>query len=280
MRASVADVSQVLSIALATLSAHSVPLAAEPLDPSEPQYGWREVWGGADATKDVWLLYSGITIAPWSRDIYSDGWRFRIASGYGRYDYDYARSMPVEPNCGRPPYPACSYAPIRFNGTGNYTYTDVLIGYHMRLGELTAKAFAGAAMSTQNMSHPDPMSPVLGTEFGVKGIVELWLNLGNNGWTSLDLSYGTAHDTASVRWRAGWRVVSSISIGPELRFDKNAADAEVLDGMFRAGVFARYQWDGGEVSAASGVANRTFADDVVKDNEIAPYATFNLLYQF
>ena len=28
------------------------------------------MWGGADATKDVWLLYTGVTLAPLSKDIY------------------------------------------------------------------------------------------------------------------------------------------------------------------------------------------------------------------
>lgn len=44
--------------------------AAQPLEPAQPKYGWREVWSGADATRDVWLLYGGVTLAPFSEHIY------------------------------------------------------------------------------------------------------------------------------------------------------------------------------------------------------------------
>ena len=56
----------VLSFAAATRAAH----AEDAVKPQEPQFGWREMWGGADATKDVWLLYTGVTLAPLSKDIY------------------------------------------------------------------------------------------------------------------------------------------------------------------------------------------------------------------
>ncbi len=65
----------------------TAPLAAETANQTkeQPQFGWREMWGGADATKDVWLLYTGVTLAPLSKDIYSDGLRLRMTSGYGQY---------------------------------------------------------------------------------------------------------------------------------------------------------------------------------------------------
>jgi hypothetical protein len=57
----------------------------------------REIYGGVDAARDQWLAYSGLTVAPWSRDIYSDGWRLRHGGGYGRYAYD---SIAPRMNCG------------------------------------------------------------------------------------------------------------------------------------------------------------------------------------
>lgn len=128
-------------------------------------------------------------------------------------------------------------------------------------------------MSSHSMSRPDPMSELIGTEFGIKGVVELWLNVGENGWTSLDMSYSTAHDMAAVRWRAGWRPIPSISIGPELRYDDNAEGS-----ASRAGLFIRYQWAGGEISAAGGVAGQLY--DQGDDDDLIPYTTLNLLYQF
>lgn len=76
----------------AALVAGACATAADPAlaDPEprdqERQYGWREVWTGADAASQVWLLYSGATIAPYGH-IFSEGLRLRAAGGYGRYSY-------------------------------------------------------------------------------------------------------------------------------------------------------------------------------------------------
>ena len=62
------------AIAVALIAIAS--LAPARADPAA--HGWREVWGGADASAHVWLIYSGMTVAPHS-DIFSDGLRLRIA---------------------------------------------------------------------------------------------------------------------------------------------------------------------------------------------------------
>ncbi len=80
-----------LTIAVAEICGAAPVLAqtnAPPADGSQTQYGWREIYSGVDAARDQWLAYSGMTIAPWGRDIYTDGWRFRLGGGYGRYGYD------------------------------------------------------------------------------------------------------------------------------------------------------------------------------------------------
>ncbi len=61
------------------------PLRVHADDP--PQYDWREVWAGAQASGNVWLLYSGLTVAPHSH-MFDDGLRLRITSGYGGYSYE------------------------------------------------------------------------------------------------------------------------------------------------------------------------------------------------
>lgn len=238
--------------------------------PAQPQYGWREVWAGADATKDVWLLYTGMTLAPFSKDIYSDGLRVRINSGYGQYHY--FGQQRTSPTCGATPgkNEACGSVGKRFDV--DVAYTDVLVGYHMRLGELTAKAFAGASMNSHAFADVDRTNKVSGRAFGATGGLEFWLNLGETGWTSLDLSYTTAHDTGAARWRAGWRVLPTLSIGPEARFDRN-----MQDDASRLGLFARYDWFGGEISAAAGVAGSMTGGST---DDLAPYVTINMLTQF
>ena len=54
----------------------------------DPAYGWREIYGGVDVASAQWLFYSGATIAPFSKDVFSNGWRFRFGGGYGQYSYD------------------------------------------------------------------------------------------------------------------------------------------------------------------------------------------------
>jgi hypothetical protein len=247
-----------------------------PADASQVQYGWREIYGGVDAARDQWLAYSGLTVAPWSRDIYSDGWRLRLGGGYGRYGYD---SIAPRMNCG-----TAGLNEICAPGEGGNTqhfevehsYAEALLGYYLQLGQLTAKAFAGASMSLEHHLKSDPSSTEDGTEFGVKGALELWLTLSDDTWTSVDVSYSTARNESASRWRTGWRMAPKLSIGPELRYDKNI---ETGDNAWngRAGPFARYEWAGGEASLAGGGA--WWVDDW-EPKDPSTYGTFNVLFQY
>ena len=80
--ASISAVAYRVMVALVLLA----PLRVHADDP--PQYGWREeVWAGAQASGNVWLLYSGLTVAPHSH-MFDDGLRLRVTSGYGGYSYE------------------------------------------------------------------------------------------------------------------------------------------------------------------------------------------------
>jgi hypothetical protein len=254
-----------------TLLAESA--VAQSNEPAQPKYGWRETWSGADATRDVWLLYSGVTLAPLSEHIYDDGLRFRVQTGYGQYSY--VSKERADPTCSAPSSQVCPTVSPHFEI--EHTFVDALVGYHKRLGELTVKGFVGVSMSTHDYNMPDilngvSVNEVVGTEVGVKGVIELWLNVGPQAWTSLDLSYTTAHQTGSARWRGGWRVLPTISIGPELRYDSNADDDAA-----RAGAFIRYEWFKGEIWAAGGWAG-AITDGVADD--ASPYGTVNVTFQF
>lgn len=232
-----------------------------------PQYGWREVWGGADASKDVWLLYSGITIAPFSKDIYSDGLRFRLSGGYGQYHYGQTGY-----DCSGAAGAGNSCQAFARRVDVNHSYVEALAGFHLRLGDLTAKAFGGVSMVDHKLSRGSRDGRIRGFEAGATGALEFWLNVGDRGWTSLDLKYTTAHETGAARWRGGWRMLPSLSIGPEARFDSN-----VYDDAGRLGVFTRYEWAGGEVSVSAGYASSL---DGGLSLDPSPYATLNLLSQF
>ena len=237
-----------------------------------------ETWAGVDVIRDSWLSYSGTTFAPFSPTLHSDGWRLRLGGGYGQYSYRGSTGAlsigdgvidPTEED-GRSP---------DTGETRRYvvdrSYAEALLGYHLRLGELTAKAFAGAAMSSHTHRTPDPTTSLSGTQYGFKSALELWLNLGEACWTSLDVSYSSAHDEASGRWRAGYLVAPQISIGPELKYDRNVEGGAGWTG--RGGMFARYFWDGGEISLAGGVVRK---DEKNSDAKHGPYGTLNVLFQY
>lgn len=241
----------------------------------QEKYGWREAYGGFDVARDQWLAYSGMTFALGSPDIYSDGWRLRLGGGYGRYGYD---SIQSHTNCGVAPLnDICGEdGRNRKNYQVEHSYAEVLLGYYLQLGRLTAKAFAGAAMSSEHHLKTDPNNRDDGTWYGVKAALEFWLTLSTVSWISLDLSYSTARNESASQWRSGWRVSPKLSIGPELRYDKNI---ETGDGAWngRAGLFTRYEWSGGEISLAGGGLWRV--DDWGAKDPSA-YGTVNVLFQY
>lgn len=223
----VAHGGRVAMVALALLT----PLPAQAGDP--PQYGWREVWAGADASSNVWLLYSGVTVAPYSH-MFDDGVRLRIATGYGSYSYEGYRYRERE-------------AKLK-SFKARMAFADAFVGYLKRMGPLTAKGFVGATVITHDIRPLDPSNDVQGIDYGPKVAVELWLNMGSDAWSSLDLNWTSAYRTYSGRIRTGYRLIEDISFGLEARVDGNLLDKDA-----RGGVFVRYEWQGGEISVAGGV---------------------------
>ena len=257
----------VLCILVATGPARAQAIEAPPLEPPQPKYGWVEMWGGGDAMRDVWLLYSGVTLAPWSEHIYAPGFRLRAQAGYGQFDY------------------ALSDKGVQEHFKGAVTYADALIGYHWRFGDLTAKAFAGISTIDRMGVTSAARRHLFTAEYGPKLMLEFWLNVGESQWTSLNLSYTTAHDTASARWRWGFKLTPDLSIGPEVRFDTNDFRTADANGFFdqyltRAGGFVTYKWPGMELSVAGGIGSRFRGLERDDSDGLTPYATVNLLVQY
>lgn len=229
--------------------------------------GQREVWVGADAGAHNWLVYSGGTYAPWG-DIHADGFRLRATAGYGHYDYQWDAKTHVEVD---------------------KTTADVLVGYQHRFGELTAKAFIGWAILT-DLDVPSANVRIPKFQNGVKGALELWLNLGPNAWTSLDLNYADTRETWSVRSRVGYRVLPTVSLGVEgvINHANLAGQVQINSktpqplGNIRVGAFARYEWFGGEISASGGLTGDTGEDLGSTDllRKPSAYGTVNWITQF
>ena len=239
---------------------------------------WREVWAGADVSSNVWLTYTGATVAPFG-GIHDNGLRLRAVTGYGQYSYSGA---------------APSYK--TFDATT--AFADVLVGYLYRYNSLTMKGFAGVSFIGHDVAPFDAENISIGDEWGVKGVLEFWYNSGPKAWTSLDLAYTTAHNTGSVRMRSGYRIWPQLSLGVEAGFNidgqaqcklrlptqdeclLNAGDTGVLSllDFGRTGLFARYEWTGGEVSVSAGGLGQVL-DDGGKFN-LDPYVTANWILQF
>lgn len=229
---------------------------------------WREVFTGADVTPRSWLLYGGATIAPFG-DLWSNGPRLRASAGYGVYRYTGRRLDPA------------TLLSQRYDFTGQISFFDALLGYLVRVGPLTAKAFVGAAMIDHTIVPEDYLAS-LGGKFGAKAVVELWHDIGERAWASLDMSFTTAHRTYAARARAGYRVLTPLTLGLEAGINGSAGydkdeilrpllDPQLLD--LRFGGFARFDWCGGEASLSGGLST-----DLMARGE--PYGTVGFLYQF
>jgi len=90
-------------------------------------------------------------------------------------------------------------------------------------------------------------------EFRGKAVVETWTNLTPAIWLALDGSWTQAHETYSARARLGYRVLPQLSIGFE-----EALLGNTSGDLARSGLFARYDWSGGEVALAAGVSGQRF----------------------
>ncbi len=246
---------------------------------------WREVWSGAEISSSVWLAYAGGTLSPYV-GIHEQGLKLRAVTGYGQYEYEDDLGPGDRPS--RPP-----------TFSVDTMFAEALVGYLWRFDPLTAKAFVGISAIGHDVSPFDNETIVSGEEVGVKGVVELWLNMGPNAWSSLDLAWSTAFDTRSVRMRSGYRVWPQLSLGAEaglnidaqgeckmaagnrddcrIRDGRNAEPTDLLD-YGKVGVFARYEWEGGEVSVSTGALGQVFTTG--GDIEYDPYVTVNWITQF
>jgi cellulose biosynthesis protein BcsS len=245
---------------------------------SEQQLRHYELWAGADATEGSWLAYTGATYAPFG-DIHSQGFKLRAASGYGRYRVWNPWLRDFEDN------EAETY------------FLDGLAGYLFRFDPVIAKLFVG--ISAIDHSLPDNVSRLVaerkklgvvdGQQVGLKIQAEFWLNIDQYTWASLDLSWSSAHNTRSARFRQGYKFLPDLSVGFEasINADEQVFCQETTDGACirlteqqalqnslinngRLGVFVRHDWDGGELSAAIGLLGE----------ERQLYGKMNYLFQF
>ena len=204
-----------------------------------------EVWSGGEAFRHIWSAYGGATVAPFGA-IRDDGFRLRGVLGYANY------------------------------GRGNATFGDLLIGYHKQLGSVTIKIFGGLSVTDHAPDAGDPFPPLQGTEYGGKGVLEVWWNITDQAWASADLSFGSTHMDYGGRIRLGWRLWPKLSVGLE-GGSGGTAEPDLEHDTARIGGFLRYEWATGEVAISGGWA----AEGTWRDRDgPAPFGTVSLLTRF
>jgi Cellulose biosynthesis protein BcsS len=208
-----------------------------------------EMWSGAEATRHAWSSWAGVNWSPFGT-VDRDGFRVRLGGGGGQYRY------------------SGSIDGVPQSIYGSSAFADLLVGYQMGLGSVTVKAFAGAAFDGHLLDPFDERNPVNAAATGAKGVLEAWVNLSLATFAQVDLGYTTAHDTYSSRVRLGYRLTDELSLGLEGGAFGNAASDNL-----KAGVFARYAWYGGEISASGGVSG----DIAARQN---PYGSLVYLKRF
>jgi hypothetical protein len=220
-----------------------------------PQY---EISAGAEAAHQAWSLYTGMTAAPFGA-VTDDGLRLRTAGGYGAYTYS-----------GPRPVGGGSQI-VKFHGS--VSFADLLLGYQKQVGPVTLKLYGGAMFIDQVIDPVDPEAQAQGAGIGAKALLETWWTVSEQAWASVDLSYGTLHENYAGRVRLGWRLMPALSTGVE------AGAAGNVDGdSGRAGMFLRYEWDGGEISGSGGFMS-DWAGIEKLDNRGA-YATISWMSRF
>ncbi len=126
--------------------------------------------------------------------------RLRLAGGYGQYEI--IRQSQHNPIPNIVSFSAATY------------YGDALVGYLERL-DRSRESVRRRVLNRHDISPFDPENQVYGDEIGIKGALELWLDIGEIGFASLDMSWSSAYDTRNVRSRLGARITPSLSGGVE-----------------------------------------------------------------
>lgn len=131
--------------------------------------------------------------------MFDDGLRLRFAGGYGGDTHE--------------GYRHAGHKAELASFKGRMTFADILVGYLKRFGPLTSKGFVGASAIRHDITPLDPSNPLQGLDYGPKVVLELWLNMGSDAWSSVDLNWTSAHQTYASRVRTGYRVLDEVSVG-------------------------------------------------------------------
>lgn len=107
---------------------------------------------------------------------------------------------------------------------GSVTKAEFLFGYGLQGATYSINFFVGANVEDDSLSMPDPTNPVQGTQFGVMGRTDWWINPTAQTLLSGEAEYSTAFRTYWVKAQYGYDVTmgKEIFVGPEAIFQGDA----------------------------------------------------------
>jgi len=193
-----------------------------------------EYSSGFDVTSHSWFGYASAVWAP-VKGLDLSGLRLRVMAGHGRYDYDSVLAV--------------GGALVAAEFQGDVTLAEMMAGYAVDLGALWLKGYIGVAYADHNLTPDDPQNDTKGATFGVKGQVEVWLNVTERIWLSADASWSSPFADYWTQLRLGNRFGSRFFAGPEIALLGNREySAE------RVGAFARLHIGTSELTISGGVS--------------------------
>lgn len=162
------------------------------------------VWTGVDFGPSSYFAFLGAVTGIMGQDISNEsGFLLRLSGGYGEYDYDTIFPGPTPTNV-----------------EGDVAQGDLMIGYRAVFPSGHLSAYVGGEYQNHDQSPRDVANTVEGSEGGVKGMLELDLNLVSQLYLLGQGTYSTAFDSYWSRATIGWNF-GPVTIGPEVRFMGN-----------------------------------------------------------
>ncbi|MEZ5775534.1 MAG: cellulose biosynthesis protein BcsS [Hyphomicrobiaceae bacterium] len=224
-----------------------------------------EAWVGTEITRSSLYGYTG-TVIFLGESVAADGFLLRLDGGGGRYSYS-----------GERPFgPRDAAVDVEFAGVP--AASSALLGYQQHVGGLTAKLYLGADYVVHTLTPSDPFNSVEGSALGMRGVAELWYDVGPGLWVSADAGYSTAFGTYAATLKAGYDIdlavtaddplIDRIGIGLEA-----GAFGNETFGAGRVGLVGRARTRFGEVTLTGGLSGDY-------ENPTSPYGAVSLLYRY
>jgi Cellulose biosynthesis protein BcsS len=156
-------------------------------------------FAGADFTSQGYAFgFAGAIFAPYS-SLETSGFRLYLHGASGVYKY---------------------ITDSDTRNRGSEVSADLLFGWGFESDTYSINMFVGPNIVSDRIEFPDPFNPVQGTQVGVKGRTDWWINPTKQTLLAGEAEYGTAFHNYWVKSQFGFDITNGkeIFIGPEVIF--------------------------------------------------------------